>query len=99
MMDFDTWLLDKGYDRILRMWKYKRMFTPYEQKEAFSDESLYVSNEAMFIKIKEAVELPDGDIMIGYVICDPEPTDFIEYVRLSEIDLAYFPSDAEEDIL
>ena len=96
MTDFNTWLLDYGYNRIFRMWKYKRMFTPYQQQKAFSDESQYVDDVATFIKIKEAIELPDGDIMIGYVFCEPEISEYMEYVRLSEIDLAYSPSDEED---
>lgn len=98
MTDFETWLHDVGYDRIFRMWRYKIMFTPYEQKEAFSDESIYEDDECDYVKIREAIELPDGDILLGLqTIEDSEDLDdkdsYLTYERLSRIELAYNPSD------
>ena len=34
--DFETWLLHYG-DRLYRYLVYKKMFTPYEQQQAFED--------------------------------------------------------------
>lgn len=98
MTDFNTWLLDVGYDRIFRVWKYKRMFTPYEQKEAFSDESIYEDDICDYVKIREAIELPDGDILLGLqTIEDSKDLDnedsYLSYYRLSQIELTYSPDD------
>ena len=40
--DIHTWLSDVGGERVFRMWVFKKMFTPYEQDEKFSDESVYI---------------------------------------------------------
>lgn len=66
MTDMETWLLDFGYDRIFRMLEYKKIFTPYEQKQKFSDESEFKDTHYTFIKIVECFELPNGEVMIGY---------------------------------
>lgn len=96
MTDFETWLLDFD-DRVYRYWIYRRMFTPYEQKQCFMDESVYVDTCASKGIIEEAVELPDGDVLLGFR--DPDDDSFehiagnLKYYKLSEIDLAYFPCD------
>lgn len=100
--DLQTWLLDVGFDRIFRMWEYKRMFTPYEQQKAFMDEDCYVDSHAAFVKICEVIELPDGDVLIGFHrFYDAE--DFerdnpsLEYKKLSQIELSYYPEDSREE--
>jgi hypothetical protein len=84
------------------MWKYKRMFTPYECEKKYMDETCYESNKAMYIKIKEAIELPNGDVLIGYQtiyaweeIDELNPAIF--YDKLSEIVLEYNPEDMKEE--
>ena len=44
--DLDTWLHDFGND-IFRILVYRKrgQYTPYEMKNKFSDESLYISND------------------------------------------------------
>lgn len=98
MTDFETWLHHIGYDRIFRMWKYKRMFTPYEQKEAFSDESIYEDDTCDYVKIREAIELPDGDILLGLQTIEDssdleDENSYLTYCKLSQIELAYNSSD------
>lgn len=99
MTDFTTWLLDND-GRIYRYWVYKRMFTPAEQEAKYSDQSCYEDDICAYGRIEEAIELPDGDILIGFAdpVCDddPELKGILNYYKLSEIQLAYFPSDAEE---
>ena len=46
--NFETWLLNYG-DRIYSYLIYKKMFTPYEQQEAFSDESIYEDRERLCV--------------------------------------------------
>lgn len=100
MTDFQTWLLDDGYDRIFRMWEFRRIgdWTPREIERKWSDQSQYVNNDSHFVKIKEAIELPNGDILLGlqylYEWNDIGKEDCeINYKKLSQIELTYFPED------
>ena len=97
MTDFETWLHDNS-DRIFRYWVYKRMFTPLEQDEKCSDQSYYEDDECYFGVIKEAIELPDGDILLGFVSPECEGTSsegYTHYHKLSEITLDFCPGDME----
>ena len=89
MTDFETWLLDVGYDRLFRVWIY------YPEKN-------YRNEEWYYAFIKEAIELPNKDILLGlHFISDAE--DFnddnpkIEYYKLNQLQLAYFPEDINEE--
>lgn len=103
MTDFETWLSD-NQDRVFRYWVYKRMFTPEEQASQYIDQSIYEDPECEHGRIAEAVELPDGDILLGFCGVDmPEDSSafgYIDYHKLSEISLAYAPRDnvGDEDI-
>ena len=92
--DIHTWLSDVGEDRVFRMWVFKKMFTPYEQDEKFSDESIYVDDICKYVMIKEIIELPDGDLLIGFQDTDNDNL-YLEYFKLSEIRLDYRPEDKE----
>ena len=81
-------------ERVFRMWVFKKMFTPYEQDEKFSDESVYVDDTCKFVMIKELIELPDGDLLIGFQDADSDNL-YLEYYKLSEIRLDYRPEDKE----
>ena len=99
MTDFTTWLLDND-GRIYRYWVYKRMFTPAEQEAKWSDQSCFEDEECSLGRIVEAVELPDGDVLIGFESHDMVGGRYeghIDYYKLSQILLAYYPTDAEED--
>ena len=95
--DIHTWLSDVGEERVFRMWLFKKMFTPYEQDEKFSDESVYVDDICKYVMIKELIELPDGDLLIGFQDADDADSDnlYLEYYKLSEIRLDYCQSDNE----
>ena len=92
--DIHTWLSDVGEERVFRMWVFKKMFTPYEQDEKFSDESVYVDDTCNLVMIKELIELPDGDLLIGFQDTDSDNL-YLEYYKLSEIRLDYCQSDKE----
>ena len=92
--DIHTWLSDVGEERVFRMWVFKKMFTPYEQDEKFSDESVYVDDVCKYVMIKELIELPDGDLLIGFQDTDDDNL-YLEYYKLSEIRLDYCQSDKE----
>lgn len=95
MTDFETWVLDNS-DRVYRYWVYKRMFTPHEQDAKYIDQSCYEDETCEYGIIKEAVELPDGDILLGFI--DPNDAGtrvegYITYYKLSEIALVWSPTD------
>ena len=98
--DFDTWMHDVGEDRTFRMWVYKKMFTPYEQHVLSPVESEYDNDECYFVRIREVITLPDGNLLLGiqYVYDEEDESATadncsMEYYKLGEIHLAYFPSD------
>ena len=95
--DIHTWLSDVGEERVFRMWVFKKMFTPYEQDEKFSDESVYVDDICKYVMIKELIELPDGDLLIGFQDTDDIDSDnlYLKYYKLSEIRLDYCQNDNE----
>lgn len=95
--DMETWLVDNS-ERIYRFLVYKKMFTPYEQQMAFSDESQYEDTTFRFGVIEEAVELNNGDWVLGIrEIIEYEVSNFICYYRLSEIHLEM--CDKDQDML
>lgn len=102
MTDLETFMLDDGFDRIFRMYIFKRMFTPYEREKAYMDETVYTSSEPKFVKIREVIELPDKDVLLGYqeIFCWDdldEGNPRIDYKKLSEIELSYYPADMKEE--
>lgn len=105
--DLDTWLHDFG-NNVFRILVYRKLgqYTPYEMKNKFSDESLYISNDYKQVLIEEVIELPNKDLLIGFrEILDLnkyddeseyELADSIEYYKLSEIKLERFDCDQNE---
>lgn len=93
---FGDYLAALPPNTIFRLWEYKRMFTPYEQAEKFSDESLYVNDECDHVRILDVIALPDGDLLLAttYAYGDGK---YISYYKLSEISLAKSEKDMEEE--
>ena len=92
--DMETWLSDYG-DRLYRYLVYKKMFTPYEQQKAFSDESIFEDDHYELCKIEEAIDLGNGDWLLGLRDLDYDGSVYgiIHYYKLSEIQLSYFEND------
>lgn len=97
MTDMTTWILDNS-DRIYRYWVHKRMFTPAEVEAKYTDQSCYECEYCLFGLIEEAIELPDGDVLLGFV----DPNNFgssaegcITYHKLSQVDLMFYPDDTK----
>lgn len=98
LTDFETFMQDVGFDRIFRMTELRGL----DNCTMLETEGKYPT----FIKIIDAIELPDKDILIGYRAIfswdeymdsesfDNEP---IRYVKMSEIRLSFFPSDMKEE--
>lgn len=101
--DFETWMLDVGFNRTFRILEYRRSgdWTPRELEGKYIDQSRYVDDRYAHIKIKEAIELPDRDILIGYI--DVTDSDFdedfdedkawVNYRKLSQLEICWFPED------
>lgn len=92
--DFETWLLDYS-ERLYRYLVYKKTFTPYEQKNAFVDESVYEDTHYQLCKIDEAIDLGNGEWMLGLrtIEEDGKVYGMVHYHKLSEIRLALFEND------
>ena len=64
MTDMETFILD-NQDKIFRYYKYVRVWTPYELDKKYSDESIFENGGyAEFVYIRQAIELPDGDVLL-----------------------------------
>ena len=72
------------------------MFTPYEQDEKFSDQSVYEDEFAKRIIIDDVIELPDGDLLLATYDWSDKEASMITYFKLSEIELMKINSDMEE---
>ena len=84
---------------VFRYWIYRRQYTPYEQDQKFTDESVF---EDIFCKqayIRQCIFLPDGDILIGFVDADINSYDdkTMQYCKLSEIRLESYSVDQEDE--
>lgn len=92
--DMETWLLDEG-DRIYRYLVYKKLFTPYEEKHAFMDESVFEDTHYELCQIEEAIDLGNGEWMLGLRSIGEDGKIYgrVEYYKLSEIRLARFDND------
>ena len=94
--------LQKNKDRLFRFWVYKRLFTPLEQEKQYIDECVYEDTHADTGIIREAIVLPDNDLLLGFYIpcCDTvdEEDEYkhIDYYKLSEIRMEYRPVAMEE---
>lgn len=96
------WLKDYEH-KVFRMWKYKKMFTPYEIEQKFVDESVYESDICEYIIITKIIPISNDDYLLGYILADgynyneiidkPENDKLEWYVKLSNIELAYSESD------
>ena len=93
--DLETWLLDFNEEKVFKIYRRKDVFTPYEQDQKFSDESVWecVSESA---RVVEAIELPNKDTLLGFrdIWYDDEHNEWklktpalIDYYPLSEIQL------------
>lgn len=95
MTDLQTWIHDND-DKFYGVRKYKKVYTPYEQQKAYSDETQYEWDKTC--KIIEAIEIPN-DVLLGLqeyseleeisddntIMWKVEKIGGLLYVRLSDI--------------
>lgn len=99
--DFETFLHDND-DRVYRMWEYKKSWTPWEIENRTEFNENFINEQCRFILIRESINLPDGDILLGVQEVNfdendklddyPDEVD-LDYYRLSNICLSYSPRD------
>lgn len=70
---------------------YRRGYTPYEQQQAFSDESQFEDVHGTVCRVAECISLGNGRFMLGVLPCIDENLDekefssHIDYYNLDEI--------------
>lgn len=98
--NFADWA-DKYSHQILRMWKYKKVWTPWEQENCDELVSEYVQDTCDYIVIREIVTFPNGEIMIGYEPNEGEEVtdefNAIYYVMLKDVELAWYEGDQDNE--
>ena len=99
MTDWETFMLDFHDEKILRVYRYKKVFTPHEQDKKYIDER--IMDEIGDYMLNSSIELPNGDLLVGmkrvYVneeIIDHqfvetlEVSDRIDYFHLKDIEFS-----------
>ena len=105
MTDMETFILD-NMNKIFRYYKYKRVWTPFELDKKYSDESIFENGGyAEFCYIRQAIELPDGDVLLKLEITHSPEDDILyqdenddriyKYEKLSDIVLEEYSADNE----
>ena len=94
--------IEQNPNRIYRYWVYRRMYTPYEQKQGFMDESFFEQSQALFGVIRDVIPLSNGDLLLGIADITEDASELtaenrqMAYHRLSDLHLMYMPLDAQE---
>lgn len=103
--DLETWMLDNADERIFRVWKYKKVFTPLEQDKKYFDQSMYENDTAEYMWLEEVIEFGNGRIMFGFKDAytaaeyDAGEIDFeppVEYMMDGEFAMTYYPGDLKK---
>ena len=95
MMDF----LQANERTVFRFWVYRRMFTPYEEKEALTDESVFEDITARFGIIRQCIPIGNNDFVLGIQLFYDEeidadaPYESLEFFKFSEIRMAFYKDD------
>lgn len=94
-MSFAEYLKSLPENTIFRLWQLKRMFTPFEQDIKDEYQSIYEEEVCKKVIILDAIDLPDGDVLLA--VHDIEQChNYIEYYKLSNVDLARSNLDKED---
>ena len=91
---FGAYIKTQPDNTVFRLWKYKKMFTPFEQQHLFSDQSVYVDSFCEYIIIDDVINLPDGDVLLK-THSATECADYHNFYKLSEIELVQCERDME----
>lgn len=94
--------LHENPNRIYRYWIYRHGYTPYEQKQCFSDESLFEETRGCYGVLREVIPLSGGNVLLGFAEFAEDTSEIVSgdraiaYYRLSDLRLVYMPIDADE---
>lgn len=93
--------LQANENTVFRFWVYRRMFTPYEQQNAFSDESVFEDVHAETGVIRQCIPLGENDFLLGFQLTFGEEINEqysnLQFYKLSEIRLSYYRDDQMEE--
>jgi hypothetical protein len=100
--DFDQWIADNA-GKVYRIWEKTdgdvlaalAKDPGYLEDLARGKISRYEEDECKFVTFEEAIALPDGDYLVGVREADGSSVEYIEYIRLSALSIAY--SDSDQD--
>lgn len=96
----EQWVLESE-GLIFRYQVYRRIYTPYEQKNASVYDSCFESPNYHCGYIEKVIPLGDGEWLIGfrdiYDIYDGVNSGAVQFYRLSEIRLEIWDADQEEE--
>ena len=85
--------MDTVSGKVVRMWKYKRMFTPLEQEKKYADQSEFVDDMCEYVFITGIFEV-FGKVLIRYC-----PIEFAEFDENSKfVGCKYNEFDCLDDI-
>lgn len=94
-MNFAEYLKSLPENTIFRLWQLKRIFTPFEQDVKDEYQSIYEEEVCKKVIILDAIDLPDGDVLLAVHDIEQYPN-YIEYYKLSNVDLARSDLDKED---
>lgn len=94
-MNFTEYLKSLPPNTIFRFWQLKRIFTPFEQDVKDEYQSIYEEEVCKKVHILDAIDLPDGDVLLAVHDIEQLPN-YIEYYKLSNVDLARSDLDKED---
>ena len=83
---FAAYLKSQPENTIFRLWKYIKVFTPYEQHQMFTDQSRFEDDFCEYVIIDDTINLPDGDILLK-THCPSNNPNYYCFYKLSDIQL------------
>jgi hypothetical protein len=84
----------KHQDHVLRYWERKRMWTPYDMECKDPEQLEYGDVECNYGYMVEVYDI-GNDWLIGF--SETREATYVEYHKLSDIELAYSDSDQEDE--
>ena len=91
-------------NKVVRLWKYKRMFTPFEQDKRFPDQSEFVDDICEKVVISDVYDVCGAPLVdycpLDWVEISPDNGDFVAsahfFARLQDVDLQIMDSDTDK---
>ena len=94
MQSFEEFIAENR-GKVFRYWEYKKPGISYDFGYG-EQKGPYVNEECYYAYIVSCVQLPDGDILLGFDEDPKAENRYIEYRKLSEIELAFASRDQDD---